>query len=228
MKSIQIFGSNFEERINRAIRDLNLGKGILLVDDENRENEGDLIYPAKTITVADMALMIREGSIVCLCLTPEKCAELELHSMVIDNTSKNQTAFTISIEAKEGVTTGVSAADRIQTIRTAVSDTAKANDLAHPGHIFPLKAKANGVFDRRGHTEGSIDIVKLAGLGDSAILCELTNIDGSMSKLPEIIDFAIKHSMPVVTIEDICLYRQIDVSDDTLSEALSIIGSIHI
>jgi len=209
MKSVQIFGSNFEERINRAIDDLNSGKGILLVDDENRENEGDLIYPAKTMTVADMALMIRECSgIVCLCLTPEKCAELELHPMVTANTSKNQTAFTISIEAKEGVTTGVSAADRLQTIRVAVSDTAKADDLAHPGHIFPLKACANGVFDRSGHTEGSIDIVRLAGLGDSAILCELTNIDGSMAKLPEIIDFAEQYNMTVITIEDIYLYRQ--------------------
>jgi 3,4-dihydroxy 2-butanone 4-phosphate synthase len=209
MKSLQTFGSNFDERINRAIDDLNSGKGILLVDDENRENEGDLIYPAKTMTVADMALMIRECSgIVCLCLTPEKCDQLGLHPMVADNTSKNKTAFTISIEAKEGVTTGVSATDRIETIRAAISDTAKAGDLAHPGHIFPLKACVNGIFDRRGHTEGSIDIVRLAGLGDSAILCELTNIDGSMAKLPEIIDFAIQNNMTVITIEDIYLYRQ--------------------
>jgi len=209
MQSIQIFGSNFEERINRAIDDLNSGKGILLVDDENRENEGDLIYPAKTMTVADMALMIRECSgIVCLCLTPEKCAELELHPMVTANTSKNQTAFTISIEAKEGVTTGVSAADRIQTIRSAVADTAKASDLAHPGHVFPLKARKNGVLDRPGHTEGSIDIVRMAGMGDSAILCELTNTDGSMAKLPEIIKFAERRQMMVITIEDIIQYRR--------------------
>jgi len=117
-------------------------------------------------------------------------------------------AFTISIEAKEGLTTGVSAADRIQTNRAAISDTAKADDLAHLGHIFPLKACANGVFDRRGHPEGSIDIVRLAGLGDSAIFCELTNIDGSMAKLPEIIDFAVQNNMTVITIEDIYLYRQ--------------------
>ncbi len=209
MKSLQIFGSTFEERIQRAIDDLKSGKGLLVVDDENRENEGDLIYPAKTMTVADMALMIRECSgIVCLCLTPEKCDELGLYPMVTDNTSKNKTAFTISIEAKEGVTTGVSAADRIQTIRTAVADTAKADDLAHPGHVFPLKARKNGVLDRPGHTEGSIDIVRMAGMGDSAILCELTNPDGSMAKLPEIISFAVLRQMSVITIEDICMYRQ--------------------
>ena len=209
MKSIQIFGSTFEERINQAIDDLKSGKGILVVDDENRENEGDLIYPAKTMTVADMALMIRECSgIVCLCLTPEKCDELGLHPMVTDNTSKNKTAFTISIEAKEGVTTGVSAADRIQTIRTAVAYNAKVDDLAHPGHVFPLKARKNGVLDRPGHTEGSIDIVRMAGMGDSAILCELTNTDGSMAKLPEIIEFAERHQIIVITIEDIIQYRR--------------------
>jgi 3,4-dihydroxy 2-butanone 4-phosphate synthase len=209
MESIQIFGANFEERVNHAINDLKLGKGVLLVDDYDRENEGDLIYPAETMTVVDMALIIRECSgIVCLCLTTEKCEELGLSLMVTNNTSKNQTAFTISIEAKEGVTTGVSASDRIQTIKTAVSTTAQPSDLAHPGHVFPLVAKKNGVFDRRGHTEGSIDLVKLAGIGNSAVLCELTNPDGTMSKLPEIIDFADKHSITVVSIEDICLYRK--------------------
>lgn len=209
MKSIQIFGEGFKERIERAIHDLETGKGILLVDDEDRENEGDLIYPAASMTVADMALMIRECSgIVCLCITPEKSESLGLRPMVSNNTSKNQTAFTISIEAKLGVTTGVSAADRLTTIQAAVLKTAKPSDLAHPGHVFPLIAREHGVFDRRGHTEGSIDIVRLAGLGDSAILCELTNPDGTMSKLPEIIDFAELHQMTVVSIEDIAKYRQ--------------------
>jgi len=127
---------------------------------------------------------------------------------VENNGSKNQTAFTISIEAKEGVTTGVSAKDRICTIRTAIADNAKATDLVHPGHVFPLVAKSGGVIERRGHTEGSIDLVKLAGLGDSAVLCELTNEDGTMARLPEIIEFAEKHSMTVVTIEDIYQYRK--------------------
>lgn len=210
MESIKQFGNNYKERIENAINKLQQGKGILLVDDEDRENEGDIIFPAPTMTSKDMALMIRECSgIVCLCLTPERSKELELRPMVIDNTSKNQTAFTITIEAKEGVTTGVSAADRIQTIRTAVAKNAKPSDLAHPGHVFPLVAKANGVFERRGHTEGSIDLVKLAGLGDSAVLCELTNEDGTMARLPEIIRFGIQHDMPVVTIEDIYQYRLI-------------------
>ena len=152
--------------------------------------------------------MIRECSgIVCLCLTSEKCRSLGLHQMVDDNTSKNQTAFTISIEAKEGVPTGVSAADRIQTIKTAIAQDAKPEDLSHPGHVFPLQAKDNGVLERRGHTEGSVDLVKLAGLGDTAVLCELTNEDGTMARMPEIIDFAEKHGMTVVSVDDICRFR---------------------
>lgn len=209
MKTINDFGATYKERVEKAISILQSGKGILLVDDENRENEGDIIYAAEKMTVKDMALMIRECSgIVCLCLTPAKCEQLGLPQMVKQNTSKNQTAFTLSIEAREGVTTGVSAADRIQTIRTAISPNAKPEDLSHPGHVFPLMAKTNGVFERRGHTEGSIDLVKLAGLGDTAVLCELTNEDGTMARMPEIIDFAGKHDMTVVSVDDICRYRQ--------------------
>ncbi|HJV78912.1 MAG TPA: 3,4-dihydroxy-2-butanone-4-phosphate synthase [Paludibacter sp.] len=209
MKTINDFGVDYKERIENAISQLQSGKGVLLVDDENRENEGDIIYAAEKMTVKDMALMIRECSgIVCLCLTPEKSEQLKLRQMVELNDSKNQTAFTISIEAKEGVTTGVSAKDRIQTIKTAISKTAKPEDLAHPGHVFPLVSKSDGVFERRGHTEGSVDLVKLSGLGDSAVLCELTNENGTMAKLPEIIDFAEKQGMTVVTIEDICQYRR--------------------
>ncbi len=209
MKTINNFGNNYQERVKNAIDKLKSGKGILLVDDENRENEGDIIYSAEKMTEADMALMIRECSgIVCLCLTPEKSKSLELRQMVEQNNSKNQTAFTISIEAKEGVTTGVSAKDRLCTIKTAIAPNAKPSDLAHPGHVFPLTAKGNGVFERRGHTEGSIDLVKLAGLGDTAILSELTNENGTMAQLPEIINFAEKHNMTVVTIEDIYQYRK--------------------
>ena len=203
------FGNDYKARVENAIAKLQAGKGVLLVDDEDRENEGDIIYPASTMTTQDMALMIRECSgIVCLCLSAEKRDTLGLKPMVIDNTSKNQTAFTISIEAKEGVTTGVSAKDRLTTIQTAIAENAQASDLSHPGHVFPLTAQANGIFDRRGHTEGSIDIVKLAGLGDTAVLCELTNVDGTMSRLPEIITFADAQDMPVLTIEDIYQYRK--------------------
>lgn len=208
MKTIEDFGADYKARVERAISYLQAGKGILLVDDENRENEGDIIFAAEKMTVKDMALMIRECSgIVCLCLPTEKCRELGLRQMVEDNTSKNHTAFTISIEAKEGVTTGVSAADRIQTIKTAIAPDAKPEDLSHPGHVFPLQAKDNGVLERRGHTEGSVDLVKLAGLGDTAVLCELTNEDGTMARLPEIIRFASQHDMTVVSVEDICEFR---------------------
>jgi 3,4-dihydroxy 2-butanone 4-phosphate synthase len=208
MKPIEIFGNNHIERIENAINKLQSGFGILLVDDENRENEGDIIFPAKTMTEKDMALMIRQCSgIVCLCLTEERCKKLNLNLMVQENTSKNKTAFTISIEAKNGVSTGVSAADRVQTIQTAISQAAKAEDLAHPGHVFPLMAKKNGVFDRRGHTEGSVDLVKLAGLGDSSVLCELTNEDGTMARLKQVIDFALEYNMSVVSVEDIFKYR---------------------
>lgn len=209
MITLETFGASSRERVERAIQKLQEGKGILLVDDENRENEGDLIFPAKTMTAKDMALMIRECSgIVCLCLTDEKCQTLGLRPMVETNTSKNQTAFTISIEAKRGVSTGVSAQDRVTTIQTAIADDARAEDLSHPGHVFPLRAQNNGVFDRRGHTEGSVDLVRLAGLGDAAILCELTNIDGTMARLPEVMDFAQKHDTTVATIEDIFQYRK--------------------
>ncbi len=208
MKTITQFGENAKTRIANAIKDLQNGKGILLIDDENRENEGDIIFPASTITAPDMALLIRECSgIVCLCMTQEKANQLDLQPMVSNNSSKFHTAFTVTIEAKEGVTTGVSAADRVQTIKTAINKMAKPEDLNRPGHVFPLIAKSNGVIERRGHTEGSVDLVKLAGLGNEAVLCELTNPDGSMSKVPEIIEFAEKHQMTVLTIEDIYEYR---------------------
>lgn len=209
METLAKYGLTHTNRVENAVKQLQAGKGILLVDDENRENEADLIYPANTMTYKDMALMIRHCSgIVCLCLTPEKCKELELTPMVKDNTSKNQTAFTISIEAKEGVTTGVSAKDRIQTIKTAVKTNAKPEDLAHPGHIFPLMARKNGVFERRGHTEASIDLVKIAGLGNSSVLCELTNEDGTMARLNHAIEFAEMHNMLILSVEDIYKYRQ--------------------
>ncbi len=210
MKYLDSFGKDSKERVENAAKKLQQGFGILLVDDENRENEGDIIFSAEKMTEKDMALMIRECSgIVCLCLTDSKCNELGLRQMVNENTSKNQTAFTISIEAKNGVTTGVSAKDRITTIKTAISDKAKPEDLSHPGHVFPLLSRDKGVFDRRGHTEGSVDLMKIAGLKESAVLCELTNENGTMSRLPEICSFAKKHNMSVVSIEDIFQYRKI-------------------
>lgn len=196
-------------RVETALKAIKTGNGILLVDDENRENEGDLIFPAETMTAEQMALMIRECSgIVCLCLTSEKAASLNLKLMVEDNKSKYGTNFTISIEAAKGVTTGVSAADRITTIKAAVNPNAKPTDIVSPGHVFPLIAKDNGVFEREGHTEGSVDLMKLAGLSPYAILCELTNIDGTMAKMPEIETFSRKHNFPIVSILDIIQFRK--------------------
>ena len=204
-------------RIERALLDLKNGKGILLVDDEDRENEGDIIFPAATITNSQMAMLIKECSgIVCLCLTDEKIQQLQLPQMVKNNTSKYETAFTVSIEASVGITTGVSAQDRVTTIKTAVNPNCKPEDLNRPGHIFPLRARTGGVLSRRGHTEGSVDLVEMAGFMPAAVLCELTNEDGSMAKLPTIINFAVKNDMVVLTIDDIVNYR-ISVLDHTLS-----------
>jgi len=196
-------------RITRALDDLRKGKGVLLVDDEDRENEGDLIFPAETISIPQMAMLIRECSgIVCLCLTDEKMRTLELPPMVSHNTSKNQTAFSVSIEARDGVTTGVSAADRVTTIQTAVSETCRPEHLSRPGHVFPLRARPGGVMERRGHTEGTVDLMKLAGFSPAGVLCELTNPDGTMARLPEITAFALRHGMTVLTIEDIAAFRE--------------------
>ena len=197
-----------DDRVRKAIAQLAAGGGILVVDDEDRENEGDLIFPAETITDAQMALMIRECTgIVCLSLPAERLEALNLPQMVPDNTSSMGTAFTVSIEAKEGVTTGVSAADRVQTIKTAVNPDSGADDLARPGHIFPLRAHPGGICARAGHTEASIALVEMAGHLPAAVLCELTNPDGSMARLREVITFARKHDMPVVTIEDLLQYQ---------------------
>ena len=209
MKTIKNFGVDYKERVEKAISCLQAGKGILLVDDENRENEGDIIYSAEKMTVKDMALMIRECSgIVCLCITEDRRKQLELPMMVENNTSAFGTGFTVTIEAAEGVTTGVSAADRITTVRAAIADGAKPSDLNRPGHVFPLRAQAGGVLTRGGHTEATIDLMTLAGFKPAGVLCELTNDDGTMARAPECIEFANKHNMALVTIEDLVAYRQ--------------------
>ncbi len=196
------------ERIRSAIESLQKGSGILLVDDDDRENEGDIIFPAETINEKQMAMLIRECSgIVCLCLTEEKVRKLDLPQMVSTNTSHYGTAFTVSIEAACGVSTGVSAKDRVVTVKTAVNDSCIPADLNRPGHVFPLRARPGGVLERRGHTEGTVDLMKLCGYKPAGVLCELTNPDGTMARLPEIIDFALKHSMPVLSVEDIVKYR---------------------
>ncbi|WCP69678.1 3,4-dihydroxy-2-butanone-4-phosphate synthase [Vibrio tubiashii] len=196
-------------RVENALIALKEGRGVLLLDDEDRENEGDIIYSVESLTTQQMALMIRECSgIVCLCLPEEQADRLELTPMVENNNSANQTAFTVSIEAKVGVTTGVSAQDRVTTIKAAANPTAQPSDLARPGHVFPLRARKGGVLTRRGHTEGTIDLMQMAGLQPAGVLCEVTNPDGSMAKAPEIVAFGKLHNMPVLTIEDMVMYRQ--------------------
>ncbi|MDP2531508.1 3,4-dihydroxy-2-butanone-4-phosphate synthase [Photobacterium damselae subsp. piscicida] len=201
------FGTPFE-RVEIALNAIRQGKGVLVVDDEDRENEGDIIFAAETLTSQQMAIMIRECSgIVCLCLTEERTKQLELPMMVENNTSANQTGFTVTIEAAEGVTTGVSAANRVTTVKAAIADNAQPSNLNRPGHVFPLKANSNGVLGRRGHTEATIDLMRLAGLKPYGVLCELTNPDGTMARLPEVISFGEKFDMPVLTIEDLVAYR---------------------
>ena len=194
------FGDS-HQRVLNGIKAITEGRGVLLVDDENRENEGDLIFSAQKMTEKDMALMIRHCSgIVCLCLTKEKAERLDLPLMVTNNTSTYGTAFTISIEAAEGVTTGVSAADRICTIKTAIDERATPESLHHPGHVFPLIACPGGLKERDGHTEGSVELMKLAGLAPCAVLCELTNDDGTMSCLPDIVEFSNQYNYPIMSI----------------------------
>lgn len=204
---LDAFGTS-EQRMENALRALAEGQGVLVVDDERRENEGDLIFSAEKLTQSQMAMLIRECSgIVCLCLTDEKVDALNLPMMVEENGSRYQTAFTVSIEAAEGVTTGVSAADRLRTVQAAAAAGATPADLRSPGHVFPLRAKAGGVLERRGHTEATVDLMRLAGLAPCGVLCELTNPDGTMARLPEIVRFAREHDLLVLSVEDIAAWR---------------------
>ncbi|WP_027722901.1 3,4-dihydroxy-2-butanone-4-phosphate synthase [Maridesulfovibrio zosterae] len=196
------------ERVEKGLQALKEGRGVLVTDNENRENEGDLIFSAEKLTDKQMAMLIRECSgIVCLCLTEEKVEQLGLPMMVEDNSSRYQTSFTVTIEAAEGVTTGVSAADRVTTVKAAIQDDAKPSDLHRPGHVFPLRARPGGVLEREGHTEATVDMMTLAGLNPCGVLCEVTNPDGTMARLPEIIELGKKHDMPVLTVDDIINYR---------------------
>ncbi len=202
------YGEDAIVRVERALADLRAGKGVMVVDDEDRENEGDLIYSTDFLTVEQMALMIRECSgIVCVCLRDEDCQRLQLPQMVGDNTNTQGTAFTVSIEAAVGCTTGVSAADRVATIKAAANPNGKPEDLLRPGHVYPLRARDNGVLTRRGHTEATIDLMRLAGLNPCGVLCELMNEDGTMAKLAEVCTFADKHALCVISVDDLVQYR---------------------
>jgi len=194
--------------VEKAIRDLLQGKMIILVDDEDRENEGDLTMAAEFVTADAINFMTKYGrGLVCLALDSNIADKLDLQPMVRDNTSKFGTGFTVSIEAKKGVTTGISAADRAVTIRTAIAPDTKAQDLARPGHIFPLRAKSGGTLVRTGQTEGSVDLCRMAGLRSGAVICEIMNEDGTMARRPQLEDFAATHGLKICTIADIIAYR---------------------
>ncbi|SEQ34703.1 3,4-dihydroxy 2-butanone 4-phosphate synthase [Rosenbergiella nectarea] len=198
-----------EQRVELALQALRENRGVMVLDHEDRENEADMIFAAQSMTVEQMALTIRHGSgIVCLCITEQRRKQLALPMMVEHNSSAYGTGFTVTIEAAQGVTTGVSAADRLTTVRAAIADNAVPGDLNRPGHVFPLRAREGGVLTRGGHTEATIDLVRLAGYAPAGVLCELTNDDGTMARAPEAIIFAKQHNMPVVTIDDLVAWRQ--------------------
>ena len=195
-------------RVAEALEDIRQGKMVILVDDEDRENEGDLCMAAEMVTPEAVNFMAKEGrGLICVTLTDERADHLDLPLMVHDNSSSFGTAFTISIEARRGVTTGISAADRSHTIQVALADDTTAHDLARPGHVFPLRAKKGGVMVRAGQTEGSVDLARMAGLKPSGVICEIMNDDGTMARMPELRKFAEKHDLRIVTIADMVAYR---------------------
>ncbi|MDY6987165.1 MAG: bifunctional 3,4-dihydroxy-2-butanone-4-phosphate synthase/GTP cyclohydrolase II [Thermodesulfobacteriota bacterium] len=194
--------------IEEAIEDIRQGKMVILVDDEDRENEGDLTMAAEKVTPEAVNFMATYGrGLICLSLTQEKADALELSPMVTENTSRFETAFTVSIEARCGVTTGISAADRATTILAAVDDEAKPYDLVRPGHIFPLRARKGGVIVRSGQTEGSVDLARLAGLRPAGMICEVMNEDGTMARRPDLEHFSEEHNIGICTIADLIEYR---------------------
>lgn len=194
--------------IDEALRDICEGKFVILVDDEGRENEGDLVIAAEKITPQAINFMAKYGrGLICLALTTERADELQLHPQSAENTAPFGTAFTVSIDAARDITTGISASDRATTIRMAVDSACKVSDFTRPGHIFPLRAHKGGVLKRAGQTEGSVDLAKLAGRYPSGVICEIMNDDGTMARVPDLVEFAKHHGLKVVTIKDLIEYR---------------------
>ncbi len=195
-------------KIEAALEDIRQGKMVILVDDEDRENEGDLAMAAELVTPEAINFMAKEGrGLICLSLTQERADFLELPLMVQENSSSFGTAFTVSIEARRGVTTGISAADRARTVQVAIAEETTSKDLARPGHVFPLRAKKGGVLVRAGQTEGSVDLARLAGLKPAGVICEIMNDDGTMSRMPQLKEFARRHDLKIITIADLVAYR---------------------
>jgi 3,4-dihydroxy 2-butanone 4-phosphate synthase / GTP cyclohydrolase II len=197
-------------KIEQAIEEFRAGSMIIIVDDEDRENEGDLACAAEKVTPEIINFMAREGrGLICLPMTEDRCDELNLPLQVSEreNNSSYNTAFTVSIEARTGVTTGISAADRATTILTAVNSKSRAADLVRPGHVFPLRARKGGVLMRPGQTEASVDLARIAGLTPAAVICEIMNEDGTMSRLPQLVEFARKHRLRIISVADLIRYR---------------------
>ncbi|MEM9717091.1 MAG: 3,4-dihydroxy-2-butanone-4-phosphate synthase [Pseudomonadota bacterium] len=195
------------------------GRMVILIDEEDRENEGDLVIPAQMCTPDVINFMAKYGrGLICLALTGDRLDKLGLPMMATSNSSRHETAFTVSIEAREGVTTGISAADRARTVAVAIDPNAGAQDIATPGHVFPLRAKKAGVLVRAGHTEAAVDIARLAGLNPSGVICEIMNEDGTMSRLPDLVSFAQFHNIKIGTIADLIAYRR--RYDNLVQEAL--------
>jgi len=194
--------------IPEILEDMRNGRMVILVDAEERENEGDLVIPAQMATPDAVNFMARYGrGLICLTLTGARASELQLAAMVGNNRSRNRTAFTQSIEAREGISTGISAADRARTIATAIDPTKSADDIVSPGHVFPLVAREGGVLIRAGHTEASVDLARLAGLYPAAVICEIMNDDGTMARLPDLVTFAQRHGLKIGAIDELIAYR---------------------
>lgn len=197
-------------RIQQAIEDIRSGRLLIVVDDEDRENEGDLVCAAELVTPEVVNFMAREGrGLICMPMTEERCDDLGLPLQVSEreNNSSFGTAFTVSIEARVGVTTGISAADRATTIRTAADPRTRAADLVRPGHVFPLRARRGGVLMRPGQTEASVDLARIAGLTPAAVICEILNDDGTMARLPQLVEFANRHDLKIISVADLIRYR---------------------
>ena len=194
--------------VEQALEEVRAGRLIIIVDDEDRENEGDLMIAAEKATAESINFMSRHGrGLVCLPLTSQRLAELQLPLMVRENTSRFETAFTVSVDAKEGVTTGISAFDRAKTVEVAINPATVPADLVRPGHIFPLQAKEGGVLARAGQTEAAVDLARLAGLMPAGVICEIMNEDGTMSRLPQLEEFSVEHGIPILTVAELIKYR---------------------
>lgn len=195
--------------IDEALEEIKSGRMVVVVDDEDRENEGDLTMAAQFVTPEAVNFMAAHGrGLICLSITAERAEELHLHPMVRSNTSRFGTAFTVSIEAREGVTTGISAADRAHTMRVAIDPRTRAEDLVQPGHVFPLVARAGGVLARAGQTEAAVDLARLAGLIPAGVICEVMNDDGTMARVPDLIEYCRRHGLKMVTVADLIRYRR--------------------